>query len=127
MVLVQSLSRMQLFVTPWTAVCQASLSITISCSLLKVMSIELVIPCTHLIFCHPLLFLPAIFPSISVFSNKSTLQIRWPKFWSFNISPSSEYSGLISFRFQWFDLLAIQGTLKSLRQHCDSKASILQH
>ena len=118
---------MQLFVTPWTAACQASLSFTISHSLLKVMSTELVIPCTHLILCYPLLLLPAIFPSIRVFSNKSALQIRWPKYWSFSISPSNEHSGLISFRFHWFYLLAIQGTLKSLLQHHDRKASILQH
>ena len=127
MVLAQSLSHMQLFVTPWTAACKASLSFTISHSLLKVMSIELVIPCTHLILCHPLLLLPAIFPSIRVFSKKSALQVRWPKYWSFSISLSNEYSGLISFRFHWFDLLALQGTLKSLLQHDDRKASILQH
>ena len=96
-------------------------------SLLKVMSIELVIPCTHLILCHPLLLLPAIFPSVRVFSKMSALQVRWPKYWSFSISLSNEYSGLISFRFHWFDLLALQGTLKSLLQHDDRKASILQH
>ena len=127
MVLVQCLSCMQLFVTPWTAACQASLSFTISHSLLKVMSTELVIPCTHLILCYPLLLLPAIFPSIRVFSNKSALRIRWPKYWSFSISPSNEHSGLISFRFHWFYLLAIQGTLKSLLQHHNLKASLLWH
>ena len=126
---VQSLSRVQLFVTPWTAAYQASLSITNSGSLFKLMSIELVMPSNHLIFCHPLLLLPSIFPSIRVFSNESALHIRWPKYWSFsfNISPSNEYSGLISFRVDWFDLLAVQGTLKSLLQHHSSKASILQH
>ena len=113
---------------PWTAVCQASLSITNSWSLLKLMSIELVIPSNYLIFCRPLLLLPSIFPSIRVFSNESGLHIRWPKYWSFSfsISPSSEYSGLISFRMDWFDLLAVQGTLKSILQHHSSKASILQ-
>ena len=112
---VQLLNCIQLFVTPWTAARQASLSITNSQSLLKLMSIESVMPSNHLILCHPLL-LPAIFPSISVFSNESILPIRWPKYWSFsfNISPSSEYSGLISFRMDWLDLLAVQGTLKSL-------------
>ena len=115
---VQSLSRVQLFVTPWTAARQASLSITNSQSLLKLMSIESVIPSNHLILCCPLLLLPSIFPSIRVFSNESILCIRWPKYWSFsfNISPSNEYSGLISFRMDWLDLLAIQGTLKSLHQ-----------
>ena len=113
-------------VTPWTAAHQASLSITISCSLLKLMSIRLVIPSNHLFLCHPLLLLPSIFPSIRVFTNESTL-IRWPKFWSvsFSISPFSEYSGLISFGIDWFDHLAVQGTLKSLLQHHSSKASIL--
>ena len=107
--------------------CQASLSITNSWSLPKLMSIESVMPSNHLILCHPLLFLPAIFPSIRVFSNESVLHIRWPKYWSFsfNISPSSEYSGLISFRMDWLDLLSVQGTLKSLLQHHSSKVSIL--
>ena len=124
---VQSLSRVQLFVTPWTPASQASLSITNSQSLLKLMSIKLVIPSNHLILCYPLLFLPSIFPSIRVFSNELVLHIRWPKYWSFSfsISPSNEYSGLISFRMDWLDLLAVQGTLKSL-QHYSSKASILQ-
>ena len=113
--------------TPWTAACQASLSFTVSLSLLKLMSIESVIPTKHLILCHPLLFLPSIFPSIRVFSNESVLHIRWPKDWSFSVSPSSEYSGLISFRIDWFDLLAAQGTLKSLFQHHNNlKASVLQ-
>ena len=118
---------MQLFATPWTAACQASLSITNSRSSLKLMSIELVMPSNHLIFCHPLLPLPSIFPSIRVFSNESVLCIRWPKYWSFSfsISPSNEYSGLISFGMDWLDLLAVQGTLKSLLQHHSSKASIL--
>ena len=123
---VQSLSHVWLFATAWTAACQASLSITNSWSLLKLMSIELVIPSNHLILCHPLL-LPSIFPSIRVFSNESVLHIRWPKYWSFSfsISPSNEYSGLTSFRIDWFDLLAVQGTLRSLLQHHSSKASIL--
>ena len=109
----KSLSHVQLFVTPWTAAHQASLSITNSWSLLKLMSIQLVMPSSHLILCHPLLLLPSIFPSIRVFLNKSVLCIRWPKYWSFSfsISPSNEYSGLISFRIDWFDLLAVQGTL----------------
>ena len=113
---VQLLSHVQLFATPWTAAHQASLSITNSQSLLKLMSIELVMPSNHLILCHPLLFPPSIFPSIRVFSNESVLHIRWPKYWtfSFSISPSNEYSGLISFRIDWFDLLAVQGILKSL-------------
>ena len=111
---VQSHSHIQLFVTPWTTACQASLSITNSLSLLKLMSIKSVMPSNHLILCHPLLLLPSIFPSIRVFSNESVLRIRWPKYWSFSISPSNEYSGLISFRMDWFDLLAIQGTLRSL-------------
>ena len=111
--------------TPWTAACQDSLSITNSRSLLKLMSIESVMPSNHLILCHPLLLPPLIFPSIRVFSNESVLRIRWPKYWSFSISPSSEYSGLISFRMDWLDLLAVQGTLKSLLQHHSSKASIL--
>ena len=125
---VQLLSCIWLFVTPWTAACQASLSITNSWSLPKLMSIELVIPSNHLILCHPLLLLSSIFPSIKVFANESVLCIRWPKSWSFsvNISPSSEYSGLISFRMDWLYLLAVQGTLKSLLQHHSSKASILQ-
>ena len=116
---VQSLSSVQLFVTPWTAAHQASLSITNSQSLPKLMSIESVMPSNHLILCRPLLLLPSIFPSIRVFSNKSALRIRWPKYWSFSfsISPSKEYSGLISFRMNWLDLLAVQGTLKSLLQH----------
>ena len=124
---VQSLSHVQLFVTPWTAAHQASLSITNSWSLHKLMSTALVMPSNHLIVCHSLLHLPSIFPSIRVFSNESDLPIRWPKYWSFSISPSSEYTGLISFRINWFDLPAIQGTLKSLLQHHSSKASILWH
>ena len=104
---------------------QASLSITISCNLLKLMSTELVMPSNHLILYRPLLLLPSMLPSIRVFSNESALHIRWPKYWSFNISPSSEYSGLISFRMDWCDLLGVQGTLKSLLQHHSSKASIL--
>ena len=113
--------------TPWTAARQASLSFTISWSLLKLMSIESVIPSNHLILCHPLLLLPSIFPSIRVFSSESALHIRWPNYWSFsfNISPSNEYSGLISSRMDWLDFLAVQGTLKSLLQHHSSKASIL--
>ena len=103
------------------------LSLTISWSLLKVTSIELVMPSNHLIVCHPLLLPPSIFPSIRVFSSESALRIRWPKYWSFSISPSSEYSGLISFRIDWFDLLVVQGTLKSLLQYHSSKASVLQH
>ena len=124
---VQSLSRVWLFVTPWTAARQASLSIINSQSLFKPMSIELVMPSNHLIPCRPLLLLPSIFPSIRVFLNGSVLHIRWPKYWSFsfNISPSSEHSGLIYFRMDWLDLLAVQGTLKSLLQHHISKASIL--
>ena len=125
----QSLSRVQLFVTPWTAARQASLSITNSRSLPKLMSIESVMPSSHLILCRPLLLLPAIPPSIRVFSNESTLHMRWPKYWSFsfNIIPSKEIPGLISFRMDWLDLLAVQGTLKSLLQHHSSKASILRH
>ena len=125
---VQLLSCVQLFVTPWTTAHQASLSITNSRSLLRLMSIESVMSSNHLILCHPLLFLPSIFPSIRVFSNESVLRIRWPKYWSFSfsISPSNEYSGLISFRMDWLDLLAVQGTLKSLFQHHSSKVSILQ-
>ena len=126
---VQSLSSVQLFSTPWTAAHKASLSIINSWSLLKLMSIELVMPSNHLILCQPLLLPPSIFPSIRVFANESALPIRWPKYWSFslNISPSNEHSGLISFRMDWLDLLAVQGTLKSLLQHHSSKASILQH
>ena len=125
----QLLSRVQLFTSPWTAARQASLSITNSWSLLQLMSIETVMPSNHLILCHPLLFLPSVFPSIKVFSNELALRIRWPKYWSFsfNISPSSEYSGLISFRMDWLDLLADQGTLKSLLQPHSSKASVLWH
>ena len=125
---VQSLSHVQLFATPWTAACQASLSITNSQSPPKHMSIKLVMPSNHLILCHPLLLLPSIFPSIRVFYNESALRIRWPKYWSFSfsISPSNEYPVLISFRMHWLDLLAVQGTLKSLLQHHSSKASILQ-
>ena len=113
-------------VTPWTAARQASLPITSSWSWLKLMSIESVMPSNHLILCRPRLLLPSIFPSIGVFSNKSVLRMRWPKYWSFSfsINPSNEYSGLISFRIDWFDLLAVQGTLKSLLQHHSSKASI---
>ena len=124
---VQLLSRVQLFATPWIAECQTSLSLTISQSLPNVMSIELVMPSNHLILCHPLLLLPSIFPNIKVFSNKS-VHIRWPKYWSFSfsISPSNEYSGLISFRMDWLDLLAVKETLKSLLQYYSSKASILQ-
>ena len=126
---VQSFSRVQVFVTPWTAPCQASLSITNYQSLLKFMSIELVMPSNHLIFCCPLLLPPSIFPSIRVFSNESALCISWPKYWSFSfsISPSNEYSELISLRMEWLDFLAVQGTLKSLLQHHSSKASILWH
>ena len=115
-------------VTPWAAVHQASLSFTISWSLLKLMFLESVMPSNHLILCHPLLLLPSIFPSIRVFSSELALHIRWPKYWSFSfsISASNEYSGLISFRIDWFDLLAVQGTLKSLLQHHSSKASILR-
>ena len=122
------LSHVRLFATPWTAAHHASLSITNSQSLLKLMSIESVMPSNHLILCRPLLLLPSIFPSIRVFSNESVLRIRWPKYWSFSfsISPSNEHPGLISFRMNWFDLLAVQGTLKSLLQHHSLKASILQ-
>ena len=125
---VQSLSCVRLFGTPWIAACQASLCITRSRSSLKLMSIESVIPSIHLILCHSLLLPPSIFPSIRVFSNESVLRIRWPKFWSFSfsISPSNEHPGLISFRMDWLDLLAVQGTLKSLLQHHCSKASILR-
>ena len=119
LLLAHSLSHVQLFVTPWTAARQASLSFTISRSLLKLMSIESVMPFSHLILCCLFLFLPPILLSIKVFSNESTLHIRWPKYWSFSfsISPSSEHPGLISFRMNWLDLLAVQGTLKSLLQH----------
>ena len=123
---VQSLSRVQLFVTPWTAACQASLSITNSQSLLKLMSLKSVIPSNHLSLCHALLLLPSIFPQIRVFSNESVLLIRWPKYWSFSFSISLP-RGLISFRTDWSDLLAVQGTPKSLLQHHSSKASIIQH
>ena len=125
---VQLLSCVSLFATSWTTAHQASL-FTISRSLLKLMSIESVMPSNHLLLCHPLLLLPSVFPSIRVFSNESVLHIRWPKCWSFSfsISPSNEYSGLISFRIDWFDLLAVQGTLKSVLQHHNSKTSILQH
>ena len=112
---------------PWPASHQASLSFTISRSLLKLASVESVMPSSYLILCHPLLLLPSIFSSIRVFSNKSALPIRWPKYWSFSTSPSNEYSGLISLRIDWFDLLAVQGTCKGLLQHHSSKASILQH
>ena len=123
---VQWLSRVRLFATPWTAACQASLSITNSQSLLKLMSIQLVMPSNHLILCRPLLLPPSIFPSIRIFSSESVLHIRWPKYWSFSfsISPSNEYSRLISFRMDWLDLFAVQGTLKSLFQHHSLKASI---
>ena len=125
---VQSLSRVRLFATPWIAACQASLSITNSWSSLKLTSLELVMPSSHLILCRPLFLLPPIPPSIRVFSNESTLRMRWPKYWSFSFSiiPSKEHPGLISSRMDWLDLLAVQGTLKSLLQHQSSKASILQ-
>ena len=125
---VQSLSRVWLFATPWTAARQASLSITNSRSSLRLTSIESVMPSSHLILCRPLLLLPPIPPSIRVFTNESTLRMRWPKYWSFSFSiiPSKEIPGLISFRMDWLDLLAVQGTLKSLLQHHSSKASILQ-
>ena len=125
---VQVLARVRLLATPWTAACQASLSITNSRSSLKLMSIESVMPSSHLILCRPLLLLPPIPPSIRVFSNESTLLMRWPKYWSFSfsITPSKEHPELISFRMDWLDLLSVQGTLKSLLQHYSSKASILQ-
>ena len=125
--IVQLLTCVQLFATPWTTECQASLSFTISWSLLKLMSIESVLLSNHLIHCCPLLLLPSTFPSIRVFSSESVLRIRWPKYWSFSfsISPSNEYSGLISFKIDWFDFLAVQGTLKILLQHHNLKASIL--
>ena len=124
---VQLLSHVLLFATPWTAACQASLSITNSQSLLRLMSIESVMPCNHIILCRPLLLPPSIFPSIRVFSYEAALHIRWPKYcsFSFNISPSNEHPGLVSFRMDWLDFLAVQGTLKSLLQHHSSKASIL--
>ena len=124
----QSLSCVQLFATPWTAARQASLSITNSWSLLKLMCIALVMPSNHLILCRPLVLPPSVFPSIRVFSNESVLRIRWPKYWhfSFSISPSNEYSRLMSFRMDWLDLLVVQGTLKSLLQHHSSKASVLR-
>ena len=125
-VVVQSLSCSWLFVTPWTAACQASLSFTISQNFLKLMSIELIMPSNHLILCCLLLFLPSIFSIIRIFSNECALHIRRPKYWNFIISPCNEYSGLISFRIDWFDLLAIQGTLKILLQHHSSKPSILR-
>ena len=126
---VQSLSHVQLFATAWTEACQASLSITNSQSLLKLMPIESVMPSNHLIFSWPLLLPPSVFPSIRVFSNESALHIRWPKHWSFSfsISPSNEHSGLISFRMDWLDILVVQGTLKSLLQHHSSKTSNLWH
>ena len=126
LVVVQSLSRVRFFVTLWTAARQASLSFSISLSLLRLMSFESVMPSNHLTLCHPLFFPPSIFPSIRVFSNEA-LHIRWPNYWifTFSISPSNEYSGLISFRMDWLDVLAVQGTLKSLLQHQSSKASIL--
>ena len=128
-VVVQLLSHIWLFVTPWTAEHQASLSFTISWNLLKLMFIESVMPSNHLVLCYPIHLLPSIFPSIRVFSNESALCIRWPKYWSLSsiVSPSNEYAGLISSRIHWFDLLTVQGTLKSLLQHHSSKASILWH
>ena len=128
LVVVQSLSRSIIAnsATPWTASCQASVSFSSYWPLLKLMSTESVIPSNYLILCHPLLLLPSIFPHIRVFSSELALHIRWAKYWSFSISPSNEYSGLISFRIDWFDLLAVQGTLKSLLQHHSLKASILQ-
>ena len=125
---VQSLSLVWLFVTPWTTACQASLSIPNSWSPPKPMSIESVMPSNHVILCHPLLLLPSIFPSIGVFSTESALRIRWPKYWSFsfNISPSSEDPGLICFRMDWLDLLAVQGTLKSLLQHHSFRVALKQ-
>ena len=126
-VVIQSRSCVQFFAIPWTAARQASLSITISQSFLKFMSIESVMPSNHLVLCHPLLLLPSIFPSTGVFSKESNLHIMWPKNWSFSISSSNEYSGLISFRIDWFDLFAVQGTVKSLLQHHSSKSTILQH
>ena len=124
-VVFQSLSSVWFFVTQWTTAHQASLSFTITWSLLRLMSIVSVMPSNHLILCHPLLLRPSIFPSIRVFSSELFLLIRWPKYWSFSISPSNEYLGLISFRIDWFDFLAVQRTLKSLLQHCSSKSSVL--
>ena len=124
-IVIHSLTGAQFFVTPWTAACQVSLPFTNSQNVLKLMSTELMMPSNHFILCHPRLFLPLIFPSIRVFSNE--LAIRWPKYSNFSISPSKEYSGLIFFRIAWFDLLAVQGTLKSLLQHHSSKVSILWH
>ena len=128
-VVVHSVYRVQLFASPWTAAFQASPSFTISQSLLKFMSIESVVPSNRLTLCHPILLLPSIFPNIRIFSDESALCIRWPKYWSFSfsLSPPNEYSGLISFGIDWFDLLAVQGTLKSLLQHHSWKASILWH
>ena len=125
---VQSLSHVWLFATQWTAACQASLSITNSWSSLKLMSLELVMPSNHLILCRPLLLLPSFFPRIRIFTSESVLHIRWPKYWSFSfsISPSNEYLGLISFRIDWLDLLGVQGTLKSFLQYHSSKVSVLQ-
>ena len=125
MFVVQLLSHVQLFATPWTAACQACLSFTISQSLLKLLSIELMMPTNHLILCRPLL-MPSVFPSVRVFSSELAVCIRWPKYWSFSISASNEYSGLISFMIDWFYLLAVQGTLKSLLQYHSLKASILR-
>ena len=124
---VQLLSCVWLFVTPWNAACQGSLSITNFLNLLKLMSIESVMPSNHIILCHPLLLLPSVYPSIRVFSNESVLRIRWPKYWSFtfSIGPSNEYSGLIPFRMDWLDLLAVRGTTKSLLQYHSSKTSVL--
>ena len=126
---VQLLCRVRLFVTPWTAACHTSLSIANSWNLLKLISIDWVMPSNPLTFCHPLLFLPSIFSSIKVFSNESVLRITWPKYWSFSFSiiSSNEHSGLISFSIDWLDLLAVQGIPKSLLQHHSSKASILRH
>ena len=126
---VQSLSRVRLFATPWTAARQASMFISNSQGLLTLMFIKSVMPANHLILCHPLLLPTSIFPNIRVFSNESALRIRWPEYWSFsfNIIPSNEYSGLISFKMNWLDVFAIQGTLKSLLKHHSSKASILWH
>ena len=128
-VVVQSLSHVHLFATPWTEACQASLSSTISLSFLKFMPIESVRPSNHLILCRPIFLLPSIFSNIRIFSSELALRIRWPYYWSFSFSicPSNEYSGLISFRIDWFDFLVVQGTLKSLLQHHSSKPSILWH
>ena len=125
-VAVQLLSHVRLFASPWTVAGQASLSFTISQSLFKLMSIEPMILSNHLILCHPLLLLPSIFPNIKVFSNESAVCIRWPVYWNFTIRPFSEYSGLICYRIDWFDLLAVQGTFRSLFQHHSSKASFLR-